>query len=273
MSQGRNNNWRHSPRGEHAGRFDQRRPDNWKEGDVAFLLPASSFSAEDHNNLIAGGYMAEKATGHPVIILKRISGQSTHILVTPVSAYSSGDFNNFLPPWRQICHSRKKPRDFRSFDGCERSNSDYPPLFLEGGMSMPKPQASWVNIQSVWSVPLTVIGRFHKSRDHLRVRHASLDSLRAHMARRCALWCESNRRLVAAEPRPAHPFSPSPTSTTTATTPATRAAPATPATPAAPAVPPHSPVRSWASIACDPTSHAASTTRRWYISNPAASCA
>ncbi|KAK3378722.1 hypothetical protein B0T24DRAFT_568271 [Lasiosphaeria ovina] len=269
MSQERNNNWRHSPR----GRFGQRRPDNWKEGDVAFLLPASSFSAEDHNNLIAGGYMAEKATGHPVIILKRISGQSTHVLVTPVSAYSSGDFNNFLPPWRQIYHSRKNPRDFRSFDGCERSNRDYPPLFLEGGMAMPKPQASWVNIQSVWSVPLTVIGRFHKSRDHLRVRHDSLDSLRAHMAQRCALWCESNRRLVAAEPRPAHPFSPLPTLTATApvtqAAPAIRAAPAAPATlaapatPAAPAPPPQSPARSWASIACKPASHAASTTRRW----------
>lgn len=42
---------------------------NWTEGDIAFLKTAGSFSPKDYNDLIRSGYLAERATCHPVIIL------------------------------------------------------------------------------------------------------------------------------------------------------------------------------------------------------------
>lgn len=56
------------------------------------------------------------------------------------------------------------------------------------------------SVQSVWVVPLTVVGRFTKSRDLLRVRQDSLDNLRGHMEAKCRRWAEVTADLVASEP-------------------------------------------------------------------------
>ncbi|KAM7197289.1 hypothetical protein V8F33_005717, partial [Rhypophila sp. PSN 637] len=165
-------------------------------GDIAYLLPEDAFPPDEHKALIQPppgcrlGYLPAKATGHPVIILSQPTEKSTHVLVTPVSAYSSGDFNNYLPPWKQEPHKWKYFQDFRSFHGCERYCDKYPPLYLEGDKSMPKPRASWLYVQSLWAVPLTVIGKFTKVRDFLRVRQDSVDSLLSHMQARCRRWKE-----------------------------------------------------------------------------------
>lgn len=42
---------------------------NWKEGDIAFMKPAGAFSPKDYDELIRSGYVPERATTHPVIIL------------------------------------------------------------------------------------------------------------------------------------------------------------------------------------------------------------
>lgn len=42
---------------------------DWKEGDIAFLKSYQSFRPKDYNDLIGSGYIEEKATMHPVIIL------------------------------------------------------------------------------------------------------------------------------------------------------------------------------------------------------------
>ncbi|KAL2018234.1 hypothetical protein VTK56DRAFT_1141 [Thermocarpiscus australiensis] len=174
---------------------------NWREGDIAFLRPSGEFSSSDYDALIRSRYIPAKATGHPVIILRRLSEHSTHVLITPVSAYSSGPFNHYLPPWKQVHHAPKHPRDFRGFHGSELPNDEFPALFLEEGQSMPKPRTSWLYIQSLWVVPLSVITRFTKSRELLRVRADSLDDLRRDMARRCKSWDKGVRDLSTAEPR------------------------------------------------------------------------
>ncbi|KAH8888413.1 hypothetical protein GQ53DRAFT_238664 [Thozetella sp. PMI_491] len=161
----------------------------WKTGDIAYLRRWETFNSSELTTLINSGYMPPKATNHPVIILERRSGKSTHALITPVSAYSAENFNG-LAPWNQPAHWRKDRRDFRSFVGSERSTSRKL-LYLEEGKSMPKPQASWVNIQSVWVVPVTVLGVFTKSREgHLRVSQDSLDDLTMHMRERSYQWTQ-----------------------------------------------------------------------------------
>ncbi|GAB1319578.1 hypothetical protein MFIFM68171_09788 [Madurella fahalii] len=170
----------------------------WRERDIAFLKPSTLFCQADYDALVkptAGrgkrGYVPEGATGHPVIILRRAGD---HVLITPVSAYSSGDQNNNLAPWNQKFHKHKCRSDFRSFHGTELASNGYPALFLEAG-SMPKPKTSWVYIQSAWVVPLSVITRFTKSRQLLRLRQDSLDSLCRHMAERCWSWADCQQRL------------------------------------------------------------------------------
>ncbi len=162
----------------------------WQTGDIAYLKSADYFHENDHEALIKSNYMPCGATNHPVIILKRCSRTASHVLITPVSAYSSGEFNDYLPPWKQEAHRFKNPNNFRSFAGSERVNYRKP-LHLEEGKSMPKPKASWLNIQSVWVVPISVLGVFNKSQEgHLRVRKDSLDGLTVHMSQCCRLWTQ-----------------------------------------------------------------------------------
>ena len=109
-----------------------------REGDIAYLRPAAEFPESERailkgRNGYQGGHLDAMATGHPVIVLRRLSEHSDHVLVTTVSAYSAGPSSNFLAPWKQRYHRYKNPEDFRSFDGSELSNDKYPALRLEAG--------------------------------------------------------------------------------------------------------------------------------------------
>ncbi|KAK3374266.1 hypothetical protein B0T24DRAFT_594371 [Lasiosphaeria ovina] len=155
-----------------AGQWPAR--NDWKEGDIAFLKPAAAFTEQERDMLMrptAGrrrrDTIPEKATDHPVIILRRLSEKSTHVMVATVSVYRCSDATGYTPPWKQEFHRHKLPEDFRAFDGCERSSTEYEPLYLQHGCHMPKPRASWVYIH-IWAVPLTVISGFNKARHLLR---------------------------------------------------------------------------------------------------------
>ncbi|KAK5654282.1 hypothetical protein OQA88_7459 [Cercophora sp. LCS_1] len=182
----------------------------WAEGDIAFLRHEDEFSEEEYRELRAPtpgnprGYVHAGATGHPVIVVSRPSPTSTHVAITPVSAYSSSADNNFLAPWKQWCHRFKNPLDFRSFEGTELAPSTpYRSLTLLDDKSMPKPEASWVYLQSVWVVPVTVLKGFTKSRQGLlRVSPDSMKSLRESMGRRCRTWTDVTRRLAPAPAKP-----------------------------------------------------------------------
>lgn len=188
---------------DHPGQYIR----HWRQGDIAFLKPEDAFSSQDYQTLIEPsngfkfGYLPPKATGHPVIILSSPTEKSTHVLVTPVSAYSSSEQNNFLPPWKQAPHQWKYHRCFRSFYGCERYTNEFPYLYLEDGKSMPKPKASWIYIQSLWAVPLSVIGIFTKTRELLRVREDSVKSILDHMRAECKRWKECMAEMEAYERR------------------------------------------------------------------------
>ncbi|KAK4448496.1 hypothetical protein QBC34DRAFT_465975, partial [Podospora aff. communis PSN243] len=253
----------------------------WQKGDIAFLKTKDRLSVAQADALLKPakgekyGYMNERALGHPVIILDRISPQSDHVMITSVSAYSV-EMNGGLPPWKQRCHRTKNPQSFRSFDGCERYNKNVPPLYLVDGQQMPKPAASWVYCDNMYVVPLTVLGVFTKSKwkADLRMQPDSLKELMSFMSRRPATSAKlaaAQRRLHMKEPQPvsagspSNSSSPSPrvlppnqgstntasvaaTTTTAAAKTITTAAATTP--PGRSATPAAAPVkRSWASIA------------------------
>lgn len=190
---------------------------DWQEGDIAFLKQSRTFSDEDYSALIQSGHLQDKATGHPVIVLRRPSPRSTHMLVTTVSAFSSDEANNWLAPWEQEVHHWKHRLDFRSFEGTERSSREHAALQLEGARSMPKPRGSWVYIQNVYLVPVTVVGLFNKVQGpKLRVTRASLKDLRSHLSTRNAnvaqllkspLLCQE---ATVAAPRPTPAPTPTP---------------------------------------------------------------
>ncbi|KAK0641715.1 hypothetical protein B0T16DRAFT_516132 [Cercophora newfieldiana] len=154
---------------ERPGNQARRAAREWQAGDIAFLKHSDAFTEGEVRVLLEPkkgdreGYLPQKATGHPVIILERLSAQSTHVLITPVSAYSSSADNNYCPPWQQWAHRHKYPDYFRSFEGCERYDPVVPHLRLLPGQRMPKPKTSWVYAQSIFCVPLSVIGHFTKS--------------------------------------------------------------------------------------------------------------
>ncbi|RYO91852.1 hypothetical protein DL766_006609 [Monosporascus sp. MC13-8B] len=155
----------------------------WKEGEIAYLKPASEFKAEDYRSCIESEEVEEGATGHPVIVLKRRSPAATHVIVTPVTAFCSGPENHFLPPWKQPWHARKARDDFRAFLGCARPTDKRAHLLLEAG-SMPKPKTSWVYVQSVYLVPVWTLRFFTKVDVVLRMKQESFADLRSHIYER-----------------------------------------------------------------------------------------
>src|SRR3569833_3442538 len=158
--------------------------DRFQEGSIQYLCPAARFTQKEHEKQIGTGYHTNGATGQPVVILKRPTSKTA--LITPVSAYSSGADNGYLPPWRQQSHMWKKLDDFRSFYGSARSSSR-PALQLQDGKKMNKPEASWLNIQSVWEVPISVLGpfRYRGCDGVLQLKHDSLMDLQRHIAESC----------------------------------------------------------------------------------------
>lgn len=124
----------------------------WSAGDIAFLRSHREFNRHDFTTFIRSKQLERGATSHPVIILTRRSTTATHVLVTPVSAYSSGPDNGYRPPWTQRRHRSKARHDFRAFCGSVRPQNERAHLFLEAG-SMPKPETSVCRIIPV-SFPL-----------------------------------------------------------------------------------------------------------------------
>lgn len=156
---------------------------SWRDGDIAFLKHHTEFDELDYQSLIDSGYLPFGATEHPVIILSRPSADSTHVVITPVSSYGSDLVTNgtHLPPWCQEKHWRKNPELFRSFQGTPRYNNRKQLLQLKDGKMMPKRNASWVFIRSVWVVPVTTLKNFDKTPTKLCMTKESLDDLLAHM--------------------------------------------------------------------------------------------
>ncbi|KAI6360604.1 hypothetical protein MCOR25_006689 [Pyricularia grisea] len=169
-----------------AGRQFYRRPRhpiNWTEGDIAFLMPYTARRSEYDALSVP---IPEKATCHPVIILK-VCSTGSHYVVTTVSAYGVAP-NGGPAPWTQHAHRYKSAHDFRAFVGTAPYVDDSGRhgtralLNLGPGMQMPKPRTSWVYARTAFLVPASVLGVFSKSKTHLRMTTASLDDLRAHMA-------------------------------------------------------------------------------------------
>jgi hypothetical protein len=166
---------------------------SWRDGEIAFLKNHSEFSEVDYKDLISSKYMDVGVTAHPVIILKRHSTNSTHALITSVSAYGSGPNNNFRPPWEQRKHNNKSREDFRAFVGSVKCNK-HRHLQLEGtNQLMPKPKTSWVYVQRLYVVPITVLKEFDKHASRLCMTEESLADLRIHTsARNRGLKCILN---------------------------------------------------------------------------------
>lgn len=154
----------------------------WEQGDIAFL---SVYSIADRMALIDTGVMDFGATGHPVVILRACS---PYFIITPVSAFGSGEHNDYRAPWKQGFHRSGNKRDFRSIEGCERASSDMPFIKLVQGQTMPKPRASWINTNRAWIVPGSVLEQFSKSPYRIRLAPQSLADLANHVARRHAGW-------------------------------------------------------------------------------------
>lgn len=178
----------------------------WHDGEIAYLKSCEYFHPNDHQDLISSGYLHPKATSHPVIILKAGAGRA---IVTTVTAFNSGPQNNFLPPWRMLAHRGKRLDDFHAFIGTELPpNSPNAHLKLsDSGAKMNKPKASWVYIQQFFTVPYTVLLRWDKVPQRLRVSQKSLAQLRADIERKYSFQLQIARsRLtassMAAEPTP-----------------------------------------------------------------------
>jgi hypothetical protein len=175
-----------------ANNGQQRRPAavtkalNWQDGEVAFLKWSDQFNEEEKRGLLDSGHLHPKSTGHPVIILYR-SEDSKYYIVTTVSAYSSGESNDYLPPWEQAVHRRKFRDAFRAFKGSARPNDKLEHLQLKDGRQWPKPRTSWVFVKRPYLVPASALIIYTKAKNRLSMTPESLADLRQHMERRSGL--------------------------------------------------------------------------------------
>lgn len=180
----------------------------WQDGEIAFLKSSEYFLAKDHQHLIASGHLHPKAAGHPVIILKAGPDRA---IVTTITAFNSGPQNNFLPPWRMHAHQEKHMDDYHAFIGTQlppKSPNAHLKL-SDSGAKMNKPRASWVYIKHLYTVPYTVLLRWDKVPQQLRVSEESLAQLRADIERKYSSQLRDARsRLtacpIAAESTPPH---------------------------------------------------------------------
>lgn len=115
-----------------------------REGEIHHFKSLDRLNALDRRCLSVPEANLRKASSHPVIIL-HCPPASTHAVVTTISAYASGDFNNNLAPWKQRKHQCKRSSEFRAFVGSERPNDRRALLELEGGLKMPKEKVSVSN--------------------------------------------------------------------------------------------------------------------------------
>ncbi|KAI1774034.1 hypothetical protein F4818DRAFT_442784 [Hypoxylon cercidicola] len=145
---------------------------SWAKGEVAFLKSAEELCDADRSTLAR--YVPEKALEHPVIILDQ-NTTSKEYVVTTVSAYSSGPWNSFQPPWDQPCHKNKTRAAFLAFAGSEKPSKTQKHLELQQGC-WPKPQASWVYSGSFHVVPASALREFRR-RSRLRMTQDSFRQL------------------------------------------------------------------------------------------------
>ncbi|KAI0553908.1 hypothetical protein F4679DRAFT_580078 [Xylaria curta] len=146
---------------------------HWQTGDIAFLKWAETFSQTEQVELLQTRRVPTRATGHPVIILA-CSNDSRYYIVTTVSAYGSGDYNNCLPPWEQSVHKRKNINAFCAFEGSAWPNDKFEPLRLADNKQWPKVETSWVYIYNPYLVPATTLIHYTKSKSQLRMEPRSL---------------------------------------------------------------------------------------------------
>ncbi|KAI3320316.1 hypothetical protein HD806DRAFT_547510 [Xylariaceae sp. AK1471] len=166
---------------------------SWQVGEVAFLKKADEFSQTERAELLASGRVHSRATGHPVIVLDR-SADSKYYIITTVSAYSSGEDNNYLPPWKQAAHRRKNPNSFRAFVGSASPNG-IKHLRLADNKQWPKPKTSWVYIQNPFLVPSSTLITYTKSRHQLRMAPDSLQDLLGVMDSKCLQYQQQKIEL------------------------------------------------------------------------------
>lgn len=156
---------------------------SWQEGDVAYLRPSELFTERETRELITTRLIDRYATGHPCVILKVLPDDRA--VITTVSAYGSGAHNNNLVPW--LAKKRRYGSQmtfFRSFEGSVCGSANFKPLQLIKGQTMPKPETSWLNINNVWAVPMSVLTSFTKSRYLLSMTPESLSDLRSDFVKR-----------------------------------------------------------------------------------------
>ncbi|KAK4466300.1 hypothetical protein QBC42DRAFT_144832, partial [Cladorrhinum samala] len=192
----------------------------WEEGDIAFLRPYDEYTPLETKELIEPtqghryGHMPVHATGHPVIILRRLSRHSSHVLVSTVSAYGSGSLTSgsYVAPWNNPRQRKHTANSFRSFEGCEIYRGpdalDRPALRLRHGGHLPKPETSWVNVQNAYVVPISVLSVFTKPRRGrsivlLQMEQQSLQDLRSDMEQRCTRWAPLQMLLQSHEKKTA----------------------------------------------------------------------
>ena len=166
--------------------------ERWHEGEIVFLQSTNYWGYLDWHRLIESGYLEEGATCHPVVILKignRVDGV-LHYAVVPISAFGFRHGNCPIPPWKQYRLWGRDKRDFRSICGSQLSVGPHvtPPLHLLPGHTMPKPMASWIDLQAARIVPETVLTRFDKSYRILKLAPHSLADLLKDLGRRCTMW-------------------------------------------------------------------------------------
>ncbi|KAJ2972019.1 hypothetical protein NUW58_g9271 [Xylaria curta] len=152
----------------------------WQHGDIAFLKRADQFSQVERAEFLDSRRIQVGATGHPVIILDR-SNDLRYYLITAVSAYSSSEFNNYLPPWKQSAHRRKNVNGFRAFEGSAKPNNKHQHLRLADDKQWPKVEASWVYIYRPYVVPASTLISYTKSKSQLHMEPESLQDLLGHM--------------------------------------------------------------------------------------------
>ncbi|KAI0908252.1 hypothetical protein F4823DRAFT_564023 [Ustulina deusta] len=164
--------------------------DQWQPGDIAFLKKAENFSQAEWTELIESGRVRQNATGHPVIILGRSDDLKSYI-VTTVSAYRSGEHNNYRPPWEQESHRNKDINGFRAFEGSARPKNNYRLLHLADGKEWPKNRTSWVYIHNRSTVPASTLISYDKAQGELRMTPESFQDLLGHV--KAKSWCLQER--------------------------------------------------------------------------------
>lgn len=132
--------------------------DTWQRRDIAYLKPQEQLEMECQE-VVLGQELHSGASGHPCIIMD-LAPSGKHALVTTISSFSSGPYNDYLAPWKQTYHRAKDPDRFRSFAGTERHSGSRNLLHLEGGRQFPKRRTAWVYAGWVHLVPVGALKPF-----------------------------------------------------------------------------------------------------------------